>query len=49
MVQRKAVLVEYLPTDEQIADVLTSLFPSQSSSTSMINLEWNAPLVKREY
>jgi hypothetical protein len=23
MVQRKAVLVEYLPTDEQIADVLT--------------------------
>ena len=38
MVQRKAVLVQYLPTDEQVVDVLTK--PGQSSSTSMIDLAW---------
>jgi hypothetical protein len=38
MVQRKAVLVQYLPTDEQIVDVLTK--PRRSSSTSMTDLAW---------
>ena len=32
------VLVQYLPTNEQVADVLTK--PRQSSSTSMTDLVW---------
>jgi hypothetical protein len=38
MVQRKEVLVLYLPTDEQVADILTK--PGRSSSTSMTDLAW---------
>ena len=38
MVQRKVVLVQYLPTDEQVADVLTKL--GRSSSTSVTDLAW---------
>jgi hypothetical protein len=38
MVQRKEVLVLYLPTDEQVVDVLTK--PGRSSSTFMTNLVW---------
>jgi hypothetical protein len=38
MVQRKEVLVLYLPIDEHVVDVLTK--PGQSSSTSMTDLVW---------
>jgi hypothetical protein len=38
MVQRKEVLVQYLPTDEQVADVLTK--PRRSSSTFVTDLAW---------
>ena len=38
MVQRKEVLVLYLPTDEQVVDVLTK--PGRSSSTSVTDLVW---------
>jgi hypothetical protein len=38
MVQRNAVLVQYLPTDEQVVDVLTK--PGRSSSTFVTDLEW---------
>ena len=38
MVQMKKVLVRYLPTDEQVVDVLTK--PGRSSSTSMKDLVW---------
>jgi hypothetical protein len=37
-VQKKEVLLQYLPTDEQVVDVLTK--PGQSSSTSMTYLAW---------
>jgi hypothetical protein len=50
MVLRKAVLMQYLPTDEQIADVLTkplakSKFKYFRDKLGMVE---NAPLVKRE-
>jgi hypothetical protein len=50
MVQWKAVLVQYLPTDEQIADVLTkplakSKFEYFCDELGVIE---NTPLVKRE-
>jgi hypothetical protein len=35
MVQKKAILVQYLPIDEQVADVLTK--PRRSSSTSVMD------------
>jgi hypothetical protein len=38
MVQRKEVLVQYLPTDEQVVDVLTK--PRRSSSISVTDLAW---------
>jgi hypothetical protein len=37
-VQRKEVLVQYLPTNEQVVDVLTK--PERSSSTSVTNSVW---------
>jgi hypothetical protein len=37
-VQRKEVLVMYLPTNDKVVDVLTK--PGQSSSTSMKYLVW---------
>jgi hypothetical protein len=38
MVQRKEVMVQYLPTDEQVVDVLTK--PRRSSSISITDLAW---------
>jgi hypothetical protein len=38
MVQRKEVLVQYLLTDDHVADVLTKL--GRSSSTSVTDLAW---------
>ena len=38
MVQRKEVLVQYLPTDEQVVDVLTK--PRRSLSIFVIDLAW---------
>jgi hypothetical protein len=38
MVHRKEVLVQYLPTDEQVVDVLTK--PGRSSSTYVTDLAW---------
>jgi hypothetical protein len=43
MVQRKEVLVQYLPTTEKVVDVLTKL--GQSSSTYVVE---NASLAERE-
>ena len=39
MVQRKEVLMQYLPTDEQVVDVLTK--PGRSSSTYVTDLAWH--------
>jgi hypothetical protein len=49
MVQRKEVFVQYLPTDEQVVDVLTK--PRQSSSTfrDRLGVAENASLAEREY
>jgi hypothetical protein len=50
MVQRKAVLVQYLPTNEQIIDVLTKPLAKSKFEYFRDKLEVveNAPLVKRE-
>jgi hypothetical protein len=50
MVQRKAVLVQYLPTDEQITDVLTKPLAKSKFEyfRDKLGVVENAPLVKRE-
>jgi hypothetical protein len=50
MVQRKAVLVQYLPTDEQIADVLTKPLAKSKFEyfRDKLGVVENAPLAERE-
>jgi hypothetical protein len=50
MVQRKAVLIQYLPTNEQIADVLTKPLSKLKFEYfhDKLGMVENAPLIKRE-
>jgi hypothetical protein len=50
MVLRKAVLMQYLPTDEQIADVLTKPLAKSKFEyfRDKLGVVENTPLVKRE-
>jgi hypothetical protein len=50
MVLRKAVLVQYLPIDEQITDGVTKLFAKSNFKyfCDKLGLVENAPIIKRQ-